>query len=79
MGARHVGQYGERPVGDIDVLVLGEPDRDQLYAAAGAAEERPGRLVQVTIRKASWLESGSGSLHQTVTGRPMLGLDLPSA
>ena len=77
--ARHAGQSGERPVGDIDVLVLGEPDRDQLYAAAGAAEERLGRPVQVTIREASWLESGSGSFHQTVTGRPMLRLDLPSA
>jgi DNA-binding transcriptional ArsR family regulator len=31
--ARYEGQTGQRPVGDIDVLVLGEPDRDQLYAA----------------------------------------------
>jgi DNA-binding transcriptional ArsR family regulator len=76
--ARHAGQQGERPVGDIDVLVLGEPDRDQLYAAAGAAEERLGRPVQVTIREASWLESGSGSFHQTVTSRPALKLDLPA-
>jgi predicted nucleotidyltransferase len=36
--ARHEGQTGQRPVGDIDVLVLGEPDRDQLYAALSAAE-----------------------------------------
>jgi DNA-binding transcriptional ArsR family regulator len=77
--ARHAGQQGERPVGDIDVLVLGEPDRDQLYAAAGAAEHRLGRQVQVTIRDASWLESGSGSFHQTVIGRPMLKLDLPAS
>jgi DNA-binding transcriptional ArsR family regulator len=75
--ARHAGERGERPVGDIDVLVLGEPDRDQLYAAAGVAEERLGQPVQVTIRAASWLESGSGSFRQTVTGRPMLRLDLP--
>ena len=77
--ARHAGQSGERPVGDIDVLVLGEPDRDQLYEAARVAEERLGLPVQVTIREVSWLESGSGSFHQTVTGRPMPRLDRPSA
>ncbi len=43
--ARHDGQAGQRPVGDIDVLVLGEPDRDQLYAALSDAEERLGRLA----------------------------------
>ena len=32
--ARHEGRTGQRPVGDIDVLVLGQPDRDKLYAAA---------------------------------------------
>ncbi len=77
--ARHACESGERPVGDIDVLVLGKPDRDQLYQAAGVAEERLGLPVQVTIREASWLESGSGSFHQTVTSPPMLRLDLPSA
>jgi len=36
--ARHEGQAGQRPVGDIDALVLGEPDRDQFYAALSAGE-----------------------------------------
>jgi predicted nucleotidyltransferase len=48
--ARHEGQAGQRPVRDIDVLVLGEPDRDQLYAALSAAEVRLARPVQATIR-----------------------------
>ena len=48
--ARHEGQAGQRPVGDIDVLVLGEPNRDQLYAALGTAEQRLARPVQATIR-----------------------------
>jgi DNA-binding transcriptional ArsR family regulator len=74
--ARHAGQPGQRPVGDIDVLVLGQPDRDQLYAAASAAEERLGRPVQVTVRDAGWLSSGSGSFHETVRSRPMLQLAL---
>ena len=74
--ARHEGQVGPRPVGDIDVLVLGEPDRDQLYAALGATEERLGRPVQATIRDSAWLDSGSGSFHDTVASRPLLKLAL---
>lgn len=77
--ARHAGQSGVRPVGDIDVLVLGDPDRDALYQAAGRAERRLGRPVQITVRDASWLDSGSGSFHDTVTSRPMLKLALPSS
>ena len=72
--ARHEGETGQRPVGDIDVLVLGEPDRDQLYAALGIAEERLGRAVQATIRGADWLDAGSGAFHDTVLSRPLLRL-----
>jgi DNA-binding transcriptional ArsR family regulator len=74
--ARHAGQAGQRPVGDIDVLVLGQPDRDHLYDALSKAEKHLGRPVQATIRDGAWLDTGSGSFHQTVTGRPMLRLDL---
>lgn len=74
--ARHEGQAGQRPVGDIDVLILGEPDRDQLYAALTDAEERLGRPVQATIRGANWLDTGSGAFHDTVTSRPLLSLPL---
>jgi predicted nucleotidyltransferase len=69
--ARHERQAGQRPAGDIDVLILGEPDRDQLYAALSAAEERLGRPVQATIRDPAWLNSGSGAFHDTVTSRPL--------
>jgi DNA-binding transcriptional ArsR family regulator len=75
--ARYEGQTGQRPVGDIDVLVLGEPDRDQLYAALSAAEKRLARPVQATIRDRAWLESGSGAFHDTVTSRPLFRLSLP--
>ena len=74
---RHEGQAGPRPVGDIDVLILGEPDRDPLYAAISAAEERLGRPVQATIRDPAWLDSGSGAFHDTITSRPMLRLSVP--
>jgi DNA-binding transcriptional ArsR family regulator len=72
--ARHEGQTGQRPVGDIDVLILGEPDRDQLYAALSDAEERLGRPVQATIRDANWLDAGSGAFHDTVISRPLVRL-----
>lgn len=74
--ARHEGQAGQRPIGDIDVLILGEPDRDQLYSALSSAEERLGRPVQATIRDPGWLDSGAGPFHDTVTSRPMLELAL---
>jgi DNA-binding transcriptional ArsR family regulator len=74
--ARHEGRAGQRPVGDIDVLVLGDPDRDQLYAALSIAEQRLGRPVQATIRDRGWLESGSGAFHDTITSRPLLALSL---
>jgi len=76
--ARHAGQAGQRPVGDIDVLVLGEPDRDQLYKALSVAEQRLGRPVEAAIRETAWLDEGTGSFHDTVTSRPILKLDLPS-
>ena len=77
--ARHAGEPGRRPVGDIDVLVLGTPDRDQLYQALGLAEGKLGRQVQATVRDADWLNSGSGSFHESVTSRPLLKLALGSA
>jgi DNA-binding transcriptional ArsR family regulator len=77
--ARHAGEPGRRPVGDIDVLVLGAPDRDQLYQALGLAERKLGRQVQATVRDADWLNSGSGSFHESVTSRPLLKLALGSA
>lgn len=74
--ARAHGEASRRPVGDIDLLVLGEPDRDALYHATYAASERLGRTVQVTVRDAGWLEAGTGSFHATVTTRPMIELEL---
>ena len=77
--ARYTGQPGHRPVGDIDVLVLGEPDRDRLYSALSAAEERLGRPVQATIRDPGWLATGTGSFHDTVVNRPIVQLSLPAS
>ena len=74
--ARFSGEDGDRPVGDIDLLVLGGPDRDEVYAAASDSERRLGRTVQVMIRSASWLTDGSGTFHDTVVGRPMVPVSM---
>ena len=77
--ARHEGQGGLRPVGDIDVLILGEPDRDQLYSALSTVEQRLARPVQATIRDRAWLESGSGSFHDTIASHPLIKLAVPDS
>ena len=74
--ARFSGEAGDRPVADIDLLVLGSPDRDELYAAASAAERRLGRAVQVTIRPPDWLSDGGGTFHDTVAVRSMVPVPL---
>ena len=77
--ARLLGEKADRAVGDIDVLVLGSPDRDELYAAASAAEQRLGRPVQATVRPADWISTGTGNFHATVTQRPLVEIDLRTA
>jgi len=76
--ARFSGDEGDRPVGDIDLLVLGGPDRDDVYAAPSSAERRLGRAVQVTIRSTDWLTEGNGTFHDTVAGRPMVPVQMPA-
>ncbi len=74
--ARYVGAEGQRPVEDIDLLVLGEPARDELYRRVDASSARLGRPVQVTIRDSEWLAKGEGSFHDTIVSRPMVPIPL---
>lgn len=74
--SRFQGIEGPRPVEDIDLLVLGEPDRDELYARIDGATQRLGRQVQVTIREADWLDAGEGVFHDTIVSRPMVPIEL---
>lgn len=66
------GIASPRPIGDVDVLVLGEPHRNVLYEAAATASTRLGRHVEVTVRKRGWLAHGEGSFHDTVSSRPLV-------
>lgn len=76
--ARCEGQESQRCSGCIDLLVLGDPDRDQLYQVLGAAEMRLGRSVEAQVRDAGWLASGAGAFHYAVTSQPLLSLCLSS-
>jgi predicted nucleotidyltransferase len=71
--ARYEGQRGPVPH-DIDVLVIGQPDRDQLDEAVGEAERRLARPVQVTIRRASWWAEGDDSFRTEIVRRPIVPL-----
>lgn len=70
--ARWHGEVRTRPVGDIDLLVLGHPDRSRLYAATHEVGLLVGREIQAQIRAPGWLQHGTGSFHDTVVNRPMV-------
>ena len=70
--ARRAGLDGVFP-GDIDLLLLGQPDRQSVYDAADAAQARIALPVQPTIRRTSlWSEPDAFLLQ--VQSRPYLVL-----
>jgi predicted nucleotidyltransferase len=69
--ARYAGHEG-RPPADLDVLVIGVPDRDALDDAAQRAGARLAREVNVTIRSADWWRSGDDGFHSEIMRRPIV-------
>jgi predicted nucleotidyltransferase len=69
--ARYAGQPG-RPPADLDVLVIGAPDRDALDDAAQRAGARLAREVNVTIRSVDWWRSGHDGFHSEIVRRPLI-------
>jgi predicted nucleotidyltransferase len=69
--ARYAGQAGLPPA-DLDVLVIGAPDRDALDEAAQHVSERLAREVNVTIRSADWWRSSSDGFHTEIMRRPLI-------
>lgn len=62
--ARYSGEEGGAP-NDVDVLLVGRPDRDAAYEAARRAEQRLGREVNVTVRdRAHWQTATDGFIRQ---------------
>jgi len=71
--ARYEGEAGPSPT-DIDVLVIGAPDRDDLDDALQRAGSRLAREVNATIRSAEWWQHGDDGFHAEVTRRPLVAL-----
>jgi predicted nucleotidyltransferase len=69
--ARYAGQPGRAPA-DIDLLVIGDPDRDELDEAAQRAGARLAREVNVTIRSPRWWRDGGDGFHAEVIARPLV-------
>jgi IclR helix-turn-helix domain len=65
--ARYAGIDGPPPA-DVDVLVVGNPARAEVYTAAERAETRLGMPVNPTIRATSRWVSGDDPLVATIQG-----------
>jgi hypothetical protein len=76
--ARYAGVAG-RPPADVDVLVVGDVDRDEVYDAARRAEHRLGREVNPTIRTTRAWKRTDDAFAATVKDSPMLALPGPWA
>jgi predicted nucleotidyltransferase len=77
--ARYSGEPGPVP-GDVDVLVVGVADRDDLDDVARSAQERLGRPVDVRrVAAADWAEPEPGNpFLVSVRQRPLIELPLAS-
>lgn len=69
--ARHASQPGPPPR-DIDVLVVGSADEDELYDAARAAERTLGREVNITrVSALSWTDDSSDPFVTSLRNGPL--------
>ncbi len=74
--ARYEGQPGPPPH-DLDVLVLGRPDRDDVFDAAQRAQQRLGRDVNVTQRTRRQWETATDGFAEQVRSAPMVEVPYP--
>ena len=73
--ARYAGEQGPAPR-DVDVLVIGTPDRDEVYEAARRSEGRLGREVNPTIRKAEQWQAADDGFTRRVKSSPLVEIPL---
>ena len=71
--ARVNGEAGPAP-GDIDLLVIGQPDRDDLHDAVGRARSRLGREVNTVALSADRWDADDDPFLAEVRRRPMVAL-----
>src|SRR5512139_3186708 len=74
--ARYRGRPGEVPR-DVDVLVIGDIDEDDLYEIARNAEHTLGREVNMhRVSPQAWQAPGDDPFLSSVRDRPLVKLDL---
>jgi predicted nucleotidyltransferase len=71
--ARVAGEAGPSPV-DIDLVVVGRPDRDDLHDAAGRARTRLGRDINTVVVSASRWAAGDDAFLAELRSRPLVSL-----
>ena len=69
--ARYHGNPGRVPA-DLDVLVVGDPDRGDVYDAADRVQERLGMAVNPVIRTRRQWDAAADALAQEVKASPAL-------
>jgi predicted nucleotidyltransferase len=73
--ARYQGISGQAPA-DLDVLVVGSPDRDAVHDAVLRAERRLGMPVNATVRSQhAWEEEAEGFIR-TVKAGPLVAVEV---
>jgi predicted nucleotidyltransferase len=73
--ARYSGEAGPIP-NDIDVLVIGDADEDELDETARAAEARLGREVNSRRISARRWRTGNDPFLESVRSRPLGAIDI---
>ena len=72
---RYQGESGRAP-GDVDVLVVGAPDRDDVFDASERAGHRLARDVNVTVVSRERWRKAAEPFLQEVRRRPMVSIQL---
>jgi predicted nucleotidyltransferase len=73
--ARYAGEQGPAPH-DVDVLIIGTPDLDKVYEAARRAQERLGREVNTTVRKAEQWQGAQDGFARQLRSSPLVEIPL---
>jgi DNA-binding transcriptional ArsR family regulator len=76
--ARYRGQGGDVPR-DVDVLVVGDADDDDLFDAARSAERTLGREVNIRrVAAQAWHAPGADPFLTSLRSHPLVRLELPA-
>jgi DNA-binding MarR family transcriptional regulator len=74
--ARYRGEPGQPPR-DIDVIIVGDADQDDVFDAARTAEQQLGREVNIQqVSHERWRKPGDDVFLASVHARPLVQLDL---